>query len=305
MITPIKFNFHPMGIDKGDHVVEKSDRGMKRKYLRGIASGVVEDGHGEKMTANCIKSFGEQATGGDVLLYPDIHGIRGTEDIGILVDHDIDTRGNWIIENRLYDEGDDIDAASIEKACKLWKQMKGLPPYTKPKQKGFSVEGYIPEDSGIVEMSDDGRRVIDNVILDGVVVVPRPAYQDSIAHAVYKALDEPAPWMHHKDLANAAKELGGYFDGRYGVDDMLHKSIHEVMLSNLAEVEKRDRIDTIFDLHKDVMIEMVMKSKSLFNKGDSDQSLPNVYGSGDKTEVLFKSLLDNVVKLKDSLRGGQ
>lgn len=268
MSTPIKFHFHPLGWDNKEFAIEKSERGMKRRYLRGISSGVKIDGHGERMTENCVKSFSDQAKSGDILLYPDIHGIRSTEDIGILCDHDITKGGDWVTEYRLYDNEDNVGSMTIEKGDKLWRQMNGLPPYTRPKQKGFSIEGDIP-DGGIVQMSSDNRRVIDAVNLEGVVVVPRPAYKDSVAHACYKALGEESPWQMSKDVMGRllsqitdVEKSEAYFLRRFQIDDALHKAIYDTMVND--GVNKSNKLNIIFDEYKSLMIDLINKSESTF-----------------------------------------
>jgi len=304
--TKIRFHFHPLDWENKGHVIEKSENGVKRKYLKGISSGINIDGHGERMTPNCIKSFSEQAKSGDVLLFPDIHGIRGTDDIGILVDHEVDKGGNWVTEYRLYDELDDMGSTTIEKAVHLWKQMNGLPPYSKPRQKGFSIEGSIPE-GGIVQMSADGRRVIDAVDLDGVVVVPRPAYKDSIAHACYKALGEEAPWVVqkdfqgilHKELENSNLEEA-YFLKRYQLDDTLHKAINNIMVSNSDD--KVAKLGIIFDEYKSLMTDLVTKSRSIFVAGGvsfNSSDLPS--GNRKNKDELFKEISNEMSKLMKSL----
>ena len=108
----ITFHFHPYEVKKGDfskYAVEKQDdEGRKRRYVCGIASGTQVDGHGERMTEKCIKSFMEQANSGDILLYPDPHGIKSTDDIGILKKANILGDGDWYTEEPVelpYEEG--------------------------------------------------------------------------------------------------------------------------------------------------------------------------------------------------------
>jgi len=67
---------------------------------------------------------------------------------------------------------------------------------------GFSIEGIIPED-GIIK-SAKGETILDNILLDGVILVPRPAYETSIANGVYKALGVISPWV-AKKTENLAK----------------------------------------------------------------------------------------------------
>ena len=201
----IAFHFHPFEYDSKSHVIEKSIDGVKKRYLKGVSSGIKIDGHGERMTEKCIKSFMDQANSGDVLLYPDIHGIKQSEDIGILTKASVSPIGDWETEYKLYDESDGVGQNKLEVIDTIWKQLNGIAPYSKPLQKGFSIEGFIP-DAG-VQMSQTGKRVIDNVELDGVVLVPRPAYQDSVANAVYKALGELPPWQVNKVQKNLNNKL--------------------------------------------------------------------------------------------------
>ena len=306
----ISFHFHPMNPEGNEHAVEKSDNtGTKRRYLRGLSSGVKVDGHGERITDKCIKSFHNQAVSGDILLYPDLHGIRGTDDIGILVNHEITKSGDWMTEYRLYDQNDDVGATTLERVDKLWKQMNGLPPYTKPKQKGFSIEGTIP-DYAIVQMDETGGgRVIDDVMLDGVVIVPRPAYQDSIAHAVYKALGEYAPWQIRTGISNILrKELDAYetedkyFHGRYVLDDVLHSKIDEIMTKS-EYPDKGEALTIVFKEYGELMSDLIIKSQPVWgdrnNKTSLSVDLP--INSKAKKHKVFKDLVIEVDKLYKSL----
>ena len=80
----IQFHFLPYKLDEKKFAIEKADDdGKKRRYLCGIASGLKIDEHGERMTKKCIDSFMKQANSGEILLYPDAHGIKATEDVGL------------------------------------------------------------------------------------------------------------------------------------------------------------------------------------------------------------------------------
>ncbi len=272
--TPIKFNFHPYKFDEKEHVIEKSENGMKRRFLRGIASGPKWDGHGERMTQKAIQSFSNQANTGDILLYADLHGIRFTDDIGTLANHEILPNGDWFNEYRLYDQSDDVGAATVETVNKLWKQVNGLSPYTQPRQKGFSVEGTIPE-GGLIAYKEDAagnvaERVIDDVLLDGVIVVPRPAYQDSIAHAVYKALSVQPEWVTKKVVEKAFNdndEYASYYYGRYQLEDSLYKAIDSIMTDKSPE--KYQRMDLVFSVFKSNMMNLIKGHEVEFNSGSS------------------------------------
>lgn len=276
----IPFHIHPMDFEKGNHAVEKTDEeGRKRRYLKGITSGMKLDGHGERITGKCIQKMQDQAKSGNILLYEGQHGFTYTEDIGKLVDSEITPTGEWITTYRLYDEHDGFDPGSktMEQSDKLWKQVNGLPPYVdketgkaSPIQKGFSIEGYIPDD-GIIEMTDEGQRTIDDIDLDGVLVTPRPSYKDSVATAVYKALDELQP---EKKLAisenirgrfmsklEEEKKKENYYTRRYQLEDLLNDSIEEIMSRG---VQVNDRLNLLFDEYKETMIQLLVDHASVF-----------------------------------------
>ena len=313
--TPIQFHFQPFGIEKNEFAVEKAlGDGPKRRYLVGIASGVKIDGHGERMTDNCIKSFMDQANSGDILLYPDLHGIRASQDIGILHKAAIQPDGDWRVEFRLYDDADGIGTVKKETIEDTWKQSVGAPPYTRPRQKGFSIEGYIPDES-IVSMEKSstgayGRRVIDNVLLDGVVLVPRPAYKDGIANAVYKALGELPPWQEEKirgDLrSNLSKSLeareltDSYFRTRWEVNDALDDEIRKIMTG--PAVNKGLQLGILFDEYKPIMIDLIQKSQSVFQAEDGDSS--KIVKSADGTSKLeiYKALYANLLRLSKNIK---
>lgn len=300
----IEFNcFHPFNFEKKEHVIEKSDNnGLKRRYLAGIASGLKVDGHGEKMTPNCINSFYNQANSGDVLLYADVHGIKSTQDIGKLVFQKILDNGDWYIECRLYDEADGVSQSVLETVETLWKQVNGFSPYEKPRQKGFSIEGIIP-DNEIVTMKDDGsERVINDVLLDGIVVVPRPAYQASMANPIYKALGEIAPWQIEANERKIRKSIEdvfmidtdmSYSIGRYAIEDCLYKAIETAFKD---KDNKAKKIDTAFEIYKSKMIELVNKNENEIIENLSNDKVEECKKSDDEKQ---KWISDKIKKLVD------
>jgi len=321
--TPISFHFQPSGIDDNQHIVVKSDKGMKRRYLCGISSGIQIDGHGERMTEKCIKSFMEQANRGDVLLYPDVHGIKASEDIGILTKAEIQPSGDWYTEYRLYDDQDGIGAIKLEKIDDLWKQLNGFAPYKKPRQMGFSIEGYIPE-SAIISANKDlqgnlTNRVIDDVVLDGTILVPRPAYKDSIATAVYKALGEIHPFKVQSIQTSVRQELSdllkdeemknAYYRKKYEINDALDKTIEKIMMGH--DANKQQALEIVFDEFKSIMIGLILESSSMFQEDIGDDYLieksENPYGikglqgnSPSKLDVL-KSLRSSLLVMRKEL----
>ena len=307
MQKKIQFLFHPSDIENNNHVVEKSENGKKRRYLKGIASGTQVDGQGERITQNCIKSFQDQANKGDILLYADRHGVAYTADIGILTKSEILPVGDWAVEFRLYDEADAVGANTMETTDKMWRQLNGLPPYTTPKQKGFSIEGYIPE-NGILSMSQDGKRVIDQVILDGAVVVPRPAYRTSVAQAVYKALDEMAPWNIEKAIGNTFRNLiateeiqNSYYRKRFQFQDRLEEQIETIMVTD-GMIDKKEILEKLFNEYSEAMIELVLQSTPIFDKSrsnseqNSEETIGELYKSNFKNDRIsvIKSMIENI-----------
>jgi len=270
-LLKVSFHFHPFK-DGDANAVEKEESGRKRRYLRGVSSGLLVDGAGERMTARCIKSFQDQAATGDVLLYGGRHGVDFTDDFGKLVKSEIMPDGNWMTEYRLYDELDQLGPSTLEKADKVWRQIIGLPPYTRPKQKGFSIEGVIPE-GGLQTVDGNGRRVMESVELDGVLLVSRPAYKDSIARAVYKTLGLVLPGDMRHGLSSSiatkikdAKERDDYYGQYFTLQGALDDQVHYIMKTNSPE--RADQLRTLFSEYGDLMVGLTMRSEQVF-KDDS------------------------------------
>jgi len=306
----IKFYFHPDSIENNLHVIEKDIAGVKKRYLRGIASGPDVDGHGERITENCVKSFHEQANSGDVLLYADKHDVKYTDDIGVLTKSDITPAGDWAVEFRLYDSGDGVGPSTLERADKLWKQVNGFPPYKAPKQKGFSIEGYIPE-GGILTMSQDGRRVIDKVDLDGCVVVPRPAYQTSVAHAIYKALGEDIHKTARSTLSSKVdltQTRGNYYKQYFSFTEALETSIDEVM-TDPDVLTKKDRLNALFDEYRDLMVDLIINNSGIFQQepdmpsDDTLEVVTDLYKTRPSKLEVLKNLYTKLDRLQKSIQG--
>jgi hypothetical protein len=263
----VSFDFRQKKFDSGLYAVEKDSGGVKRRYLEGIASGIYVDGHGERMTQHCIESFQQQAKSGDILLYEGLHGVNFIDDIGTLVDSEITPNGEWHVSFRLYDEADGVGPNKLERVNDVWKQAVGLPPYKKPKVRGFSIEGDIPE-GGIKSVDESGRRVMDDVKLDGVVLVNRPAYQASMAHGVYKALGELPPWIVRKSLKGAleskleaASAKEEYWQKYYQLQDALDSEIKRVMS---GEVDVPALLEELFREYSALAIDLILKYPQMY-----------------------------------------
>lgn len=316
----IHLRFHPNNYENLGHAIEKADsEGKQRKYLCGISSGLDVDAHGERMSQKAVNSFLEQANQGDVLLFPDVHGVKESEDIGLLTKAEILTNGDWYTEYRLYDEGDGIGANKAEKIDTIWKQMLGLPPYKQPKQKGFSIEGIIPDQD--IKVKSDGtidRRIIDNILLDGVVLVPRPAYKNSVAIAICKALGETSP-QRKLSLENSLKESlekddirDKFYKLKWDYQNALEEVLERIM--KRANNNKEDELNIVFDEYKNLMIPLVLSSEKVFTENTEEfLEEPSPYLLGDQEEVeqpdqvmeLFKSLRSKLVTLVKKMETGE
>ena len=311
----IEFHFHPFNWDSREHTIEKDDSGTRRKYMRGISSGIQQDLHGEKMTEKCIKSFHDQANSGDILLYEGKHGVNFIDDIGKLAKSEITPEGNWYTEYKLYDVADGFDPSSstIEKVEKLWKQVNGLPPYTKPRQQGFSIEGDIP-DGGIVQMDMSGRRVIDDVALDGVLIVTRPAYKDSIATAVYKALGELIPEAVQNTQVRFQERLServrqgeikeNFYQQKYLIEDELDKVVHEILTIG-GDVSK-EKLQILFQEYSDLMINLILQNEEFFMQDMTVMNSLDVYQDSRRLRGFqqLESALKSLVLMKDEAKNG-
>ena len=287
------------------NAVEKAlEEGAKHRYLCGIATGLKKDSSGERVTQHCIDSIVAQAKNGDVLLFPDIHGMGESKDIGILDSFQVQDNGDWYVEFRLYDESDGIDQTSLETIDKLWKQANGLPPYRKPRKKGFSIEGYIPTVGGLLKRETYGE--IDEMVLQGAIVTPIPAYQDSVAHAVYKALGETPPWTVRKDikgkLRNAMaekEEREAYERERWNIQSSLDEIICDIMKDEKV-LDKREQLVIAYEEYRDLMVELVMESAAIFTEDgarDMEPDEASPYSAGQTRSVLLESLRAKVEQL--------
>ncbi len=276
--TRISFRFQPFEVEKSGHAEERVVRGQRRRYLKGLSSGIRPDLDGERMTKSCIKSMHKQGNSGSLLLYGGLHGVNFLDDLGILDTSQITQEGDWYTEYRLYDESDmsGVDKASVERANKLWAQVNGLPPYKKAIQKGFSIEGIIPEGAIIdAKKGDDGsmsHRVIDDIELDGTVVVSRPAYGDSVVTAVYKALGILPPGavdQLHKNLHSTMVErlrdeenARSFYQQWFLLNDVLQEQIEKIM--RISDDRKSERLGILLDEYKAALIPLVLQNEEFF-----------------------------------------
>lgn len=266
-----------------------------RRYLEGVTSGLEVDHHGERMTEKCIKSFMDQANSGDVLLYPDIHGIRSSKDMGILEKAAILENGDWYTKYRLYDENDFNPGLHREKLATndtLWRQINGLPPYNHAKSFGFSIEG-IANDDNIIKTGMG--TAMDGVELDGVVLVPRPAYPYSVANAIAKALGDISIGDTSQSVNSIQTKLqeveaqNDYYDQKFQIDMAFNDLIDEC----LKEEPSEEKLIKYFDDYRDAMIPVLLQMASV--TGQDLYKSENPYGL-EKVEQ-FRVLKETLTQL--------
>jgi dsDNA-binding SOS-regulon protein len=278
----IKIPVHPYGSDKDNYkpelfAVEKTDEtGNKRRYLRGVATGPKKDFYGERLTENCVNSIIKQFENNDTLLYSDVHGIRETEDISILTDYKLLDDGDLFIETRLYDELDEVSEEKIKINNTLWNQIHGLPPYTKKRQKGFSIEGYSTIGDLASYKTDAAGNMIERVINDmnlvGIIICGRPAYTSSIISGVYKSLGMLAPGQQTKikktihDKLSKKIELGkienNLYEKKWRLRDALDDEIQKIMKSKSDS--RNEELEILLTEHKNIYKQILIASEPFF-----------------------------------------
>jgi len=310
----INFYCQPFNFETSEHAVFKdNETGVKGRYLRGIASGSKLDGTGERITENAVKKMKQQADSGEILLYADRHNVMHSNDIGKMTSQEIAQNGDWIVEFKLYEPSDGMGKNTDETVNKIWKQLKGLPPYSKPRQRGFSIEGFIP-DGGILQMSADGTgRVIDDIVLDGVVLVTRPAYETSIASAIYKALEEKMPHQIKKEISSKLlkvikqeEEQDNFYKKRYRINDAFQEELDNIMIAGGDQFA----LETLFEEYSVIMMEFLQGNKPFFEKESNTESVDEVetlykVSKGGKPEsklTIYKSLLGKLSELEKQLQ---
>jgi hypothetical protein len=296
-------------------VIEKDVEGGKRKYLVGVSSGLATDAHRERMSEKAIESFMKQANSGEILLYPDIHGIKASKDIGRLTECKVMDNGDWYTEYALYNENDfdsELHKEKLSTIDTVWRQLNGLSPYEKPMQKGFSIEGYVP--SGKIKTNTRGENIIDDVMLDGVILCPRPAYETGIANAVYKSLGVCPDWVEEKVKKNIRGKLSEiisnketqsqYYQRKFEIDEAFEQSIYEIMKD--PKPNKQERLSIVFDEYKNIMIGHLISFQDMFEPElvddpviiERSENIQKCVKEFQKKLILLKPLIEKNQKIK-------
>lgn len=185
-------------------------------------------------------------------------------------------------------------------------------------QKGFSIEGYVPE-NGILTAEKDingmlHKRVLDKVDLDGVLVVPRPALKSSRVNSVCKALGEINPWKEdiiRKSIQSTLqskieeKEMSNqYYKQKWDINDALEMQIEEIM--SKPDYDKQDQLNILFDEYKNMMIPIIIQSESLFvdeDESDDDIETPYKIETQDVSKsMIYKKLYKELQKFSEILK---
>lgn len=267
---PVKFLFRPANPESKSatktgekyayEIKKDSGKGNPGRYLVGISSGQEIDAHGDRMTDSAIESMIKQAQEKDITLYVN-HGKDFTRDIALLTKSEKTPLGEWWTEYRLYDENDKVPEQDKQEADKVWRQAMGIEPYTRPREFGFSIEGYIPDDAiTIMEKDSDGiaiRREISHVELDpGVSLVPKPAYTSSIATAVRKALKTQKSNL--AEMIAVHDQEKDYFTRKWEIDDAFRELVDLVCASDKSDDEKMQSLTEAFDSYRDMILPVLL-----------------------------------------------
>lgn len=185
-----------------------------RRLVKGVITGCERDSHGTRMKPSAVADFLRQwnehgiklinnhlrpvsdavgiardfGDGGTYIAREDVYDEITGEKIAI--------PGDMICMFRLFDESDALDNPSfrsnVEEADRIWQDLTATRMYDKlkPKQYGFSVEGWMSD----IELTREGP-VIGKLDLVAVALVTKPSYEHAHArlatrgrHAVCKAL---------------------------------------------------------------------------------------------------------------------
>lgn len=162
-------------------ICKAAERNGKR-ILTGVASGVLEDADGERVSRNAIVKMSRSAIQG-VKLVAGSHSQDWHNEIGDVVKlaHDPET-DELLIDCQLPPEGEDPIAD------KAWTAQT-----VRGEKLGFSIGGKLK--SHFFELAEGGRRrkVLDDIALRHVALTKKPSYRESFSVAVAKIDDGEAP----------------------------------------------------------------------------------------------------------------
>ncbi|ATN94968.1 hypothetical protein [Leptospira phage LE3] len=255
--------------------LKKDSSNKERRYLCGVASGIMLDGHKERMTKEAIDDFVNQTSQKDILLIVN-HGKDFTEDIGILEHSEILQNGDWYTEFRLYDEDDGMPQAKLDEANVVWKQSTGQAPYKHAKQFGFSIEGHVDKQN--IKSASDGAIEIYKVDLDpGVTLVTKPAYHTSTATAIQKALHVEKTLS--EEIEKRREKNRSYWELKWDISSSLDTAIEAILRSNLDIDTKRKAIDLEISSFKESMAKLLEGIEYNLKNDDAHEIAEEIYSN--------------------------
>lgn len=281
--------------------------GVKNKYLSGIVTGTKVDGDGERITDEGIFNFLKQFDEKDILLY-NTHEFLPSDDIGIAVEKQLienfDKSKEIFVKFRLYNR-DDLtydgvcDERKLAVINNIWKQAKGIFPYTKPAIRGFSIDAGLRRED-IVHKDMYGRKTIKGGIIDGFALVPRQAYPGALAGALEKKLmnttlkeklkkQSLSEKMQTKMRTREMKRR--YHDMKWEIENALDDVIEEILTNIIIDDnQKMIALNSAFDEYKQLMISHIMQNEEVIEEEsiDKSQTLLMLKDIQKKLEVISK-----------------
>ncbi len=196
----------PVDVDKDFTLARELTKAVEdiatgRRFLRGVASGVMEDRDGERVSQRALADMALQPTKGMKLVNGQ-HREDWDSEIGDIValSHDGE-HDELLIEAELY-PGDPL-------AEKAWQAIA-----VRGEKLGYSIGGKLRK--AFYELVDDGvgkarrRKVLDKIALRHVALTKNPSYRGTFAQAVAKTFDGPpeddAAYTIEYDLAAEDRE---------------------------------------------------------------------------------------------------
>jgi hypothetical protein len=296
-----KFLFHPCNPvtkeiirDGGENSIDREDG--KNKYLVGITSGMSTDYHGDRMSKEAIEDMASQALDKDITLYAN-HNKDYNRAIGIMTKAEVTQNGELYCEYRLWNDEDGVPQQEYEDAQHIWKMINGIKPYTKKRQFGFSIEGYIRDND--IEKTASGK-LIKKVDLDpGVSLVTKPAYNYSVASAIMKSIDANKTQKGILDTTiDQSKQISTFYEDRWEIEDAKGTAERAVIEAEKTPQEKQALLEEIYEDYKMKMLALYARVEY---KDPYDKSTAQIVNSPGLVKS-FKKAIDEIGVLKATIK---
>lgn len=249
---PVNFGFYPADptsktkIQKdGRYAYEKEVGGKKGRYLAGISSGSKVDAHGDFLTREAIEDLHKQAQEKDIPLYAN-HDRVFTDDIGVLRVSEVLDNGDWYTEYQLHDGNPEAE--------KVWNQINGLAPYSRKREFGFSIEGFIPESA--IRKTAMGREISKVEIDPGVTIVTKPAYTVSYVTAIAKSMSGMKKSL--KDMLKLKEDSQETYERKWDIESSFQELCSLIVNSDKSPEEKTQSLNEAFDQYKTEIVPVLL-----------------------------------------------